>query len=65
MKITELLPLKVYVYMYNLKLPFFKVELLAMPIMISSELQIRGSTEDNSKTIFLISQWKQYIVTPH
>ena len=61
MKITELLPLKVYVYMYNLKLPFFKAELLAMPIMITSELQIRGRTEDNSKINFLISQWKHIL----
>ena len=31
----------------------------------SAELQIRGGVEDNSKKIFLISQQKKYVVTPH
>ena len=30
-----------------------------------SKLLIRGDTEDNSKIIFLISQLKTYVVTPH
>ena len=33
--------------------------------IVAAELQIRGSTEDNSKIIFLISLCKTYIVTPH
>ena len=33
----------------------------------TNELQIRGGFEDNSKTIFLMSQKKNipYVVTPH
>ena len=29
------------------------------------ELKIRGGIEENSKLIFLISQKKTYVVTPH
>ena len=42
----------------------YRSKLFSYTIDPNAELQIRGSIEDNSKTIFLISQQK-HVVTPH